>query len=115
MEQGGQELFHYEQTDRIARRISRSAALNRSRPAPNYLPTPTQLKNAADVGREIVSGFSEGLEQRSRRDGGFGGASQQSGFPEEITATVVVQFPDGSVQELADQVLRLRSQDRTNL
>ena len=115
VEQGGQELFHYEQTDAIARRLSRSAALNRSLPAPNYLPTPTQLKNAADVGREIVSGFSEGLEQRSRRDGGFGGASQQSGFPEEITATVVVQFPDGSVQELADQVLRLRSQDRTNL
>ena len=115
VEQGGQELFHYEQTDAIAHRMARSAAFRRPRPAPNYLPTPTQLKNAADVGREIVSGFSEGLEQRSRRDGGFGGASQQSGFPEEITATVIVQFPDGSVQELADQVLRLRSQDRTNL
>ena len=115
VEQGGQELFHYEQTDAIARRFSRSAALNRSRPAPNYLPTPTQLKNAADVGREIVSGFSEGLEQRSRRDGGFGGASQQSGFPEEITATVQIVWPDGSTQEIADQILRLREQDRTNL
>ena len=112
VEQGGQELFHYEQTDAIARRLSRSAALNRSRPAPNYLPTPTQLKNAADVGREIVSGFSEGLEQRSRRDGGFGGASQQSGFPEEITATLQIQFPDGTVQELRDQIIRLEAQDR---
>ena len=115
VEQGGNELFHFEQTDRIARRISRSAALNRPRPAPAYLPDSNQIRNSRDISREIVAGLTEGLEQRSRRDGGFGGASQQSGFPEEITATVVVQFPDGSVQELADQVLRLRSQDRTNL
>ena len=112
VEQGGQELFHFEQTDRIAHRMARNAAFRQPRAAPNYLPTPTQLKNAADVGREIVSGFSEGLEQRSRRDGGFGGASQQSGFPEEITATLEIVFPDGTVQEIRDQMLRLSAQDR---
>ena len=112
VEQGGNELFHFEQTDRIAHRMARNAAFRQPRAAPNYLPTPTQLKNAADVGREIVSGFSEGLEQRSRRDGGFGGASQQSGFPEEITATLEIVFPDGTVQEIRDQMLRLSAQDR---
>ena len=104
VEQGGNELFHFEQTDRIARRISRSAALNRPRPAPAYLPDSNQIRNSRDISREIVAGLTEGLEQRSRRDGGFGGASQQSGLPEEITATVQIQFPDGTVQELRDQI-----------
>ena len=112
VEQGGNELFHFEQTDRIARRISRSAALNRPRPAPAYLPDSNQIRNSRDISREIVAGLTEGLEQRSRRDGGFGGASQQSGFPEEITATVQIQFPDGTVQELRDQIIRLEAQDR---
>ena len=85
VEQGGNELFHFEQTDRIAHRMARSAAFRRPRPAPNYLPTPDQLRNARDVGREVVQGFTEGLSQRNS---GFGnvGASQQSGLPEEITA-----------------------------
>ena len=113
VEQGGQELFHFEQTDRIAHRMARNAAFRQPRAAPNYLPTPTQLKNAADVGREIVSGFSEGLEQRSRRDGGFGGGSQPSVLPEgEITANITIEFPDGTVQEIRDQMLRLSAQDR---
>ena len=113
VEQGGQELFHFEQTDRIAHRMARNAAFRQPRAAPNYLPTPTQLKNAADVGREIVSGFSEGLEQRSRRDGGFGGGSQPSVLPEgEITANITIEFPDGTVQEIRDQMLRLSVQDR---
>ena len=112
VEQGGNELFHFEQTDMIARRLARSAALNRSRPAPNYLPDANQIKNARDVSREIVAGVTEGLAIGERRDGGFGGASQQASFPEEVTATVVVQFPDGSVQELRDQILRLEQQDR---
>ena len=115
VEQGGNELFHFESTDAIAHRMARSAAFRRPRAAPNYLPTPAQLKNAADVGREIVAGFTEGLSQRERGSFGSEGTFQQAGLPEELTATVVVQFPDGSVQELADQVLRLRSQDRTNL
>ena len=111
VEQGGQELFHFESTDAIAHRMARSAAFRRPRPAPNYLPTPDQLRNARDVGREVVQGFTEGLSQRNS---GFGnvGASQQSGFPEEITATLQIQFPDGTVQELRDQIIRLEAQDR---
>ena len=111
VEQGGQELFHFESTDAIAHRMARSAAFRRPRPAPNYLPTPDQLRNARDVGREVVQGFTEGLSQRNS---GFGnvGASQQSGLPEEITATLQIQFPDGTVQELRDQIIRLEAQDR---
>ena len=115
VEQGGNELFHYPQTDRIARNIARQSVLRQSRPTPNYLPDANQIRNARDVSREIVAGVTEGLNIGSRRDGGLGDASQQASFPEEITAQVVIQFPDGSVQELADQVLRLREQDRTNL
>lgn len=115
VEQGGNELFHFERTDRIARSIARQETLRRSRSSPNYLPDANQIRNARDVSREIVAGVTEGLNIGSRRDGGLGDASQQASFPEELTAQVVIQFPDGSVQELADQVLRLREQDRTNL
>ena len=112
VEQGGNELFHFSQTDMIARRISRSAAYSQPRQAPAYLPDANQIKNSRDVSREIVAGLTEGLEQRSRRDGGFGGASQQSSFPEEINATVVLQWPDGATIELRDQMIRLQEQDR---
>ena len=105
-------LFHFAETDAIANRIAQQAALSRSRRAPSYLPDATQLRNARDVGREVVAGFTEGLAQRSRNDGGFGNASQQASFPEELTATVVVQFPDGTVQEIRDQIVRLEAQDR---
>lgn len=115
VEQAGNELFHFESTDQIARRMARSAALNRPRQAPNYLPDANQIRNARDVSREIVAGLTEGLEQRSRSDGGFGDGAQQAGFPEEVNATIVLQFNDGSTQEFADQILRLREQDRTNL
>ena len=113
VEQGGNELFHFSQTDMIARRISRSAAYSQPRQAPAYLPDANQIKNSRDVSREIVAGLTEGLEQRSRRDGGFGGASQQSVLPEgEITANITIEFPDGTVQEIRDQMLRLSVQDR---
>ena len=113
VEQGVNELFHFESTDAIAHRMARSAAFRRPRAAPAYLPDSNQIKNSRDVSREIVAGLTEGLEQRSRRDGGFGGASQQSGFPEgEIQATLFVQFPDGVVQEIRDATLRLEQQDR---
>ena len=115
VEEAGNELFHFDQTDAIVRRLSRQAAVRSPRPAPDYLPTPTQLRNAEDLGREVISGFLDGVNQRSRGTGGFGDAAQQTSFPEEITAQVVIQFPDGSTQELADQILRLRDQDRTNL
>ena len=116
VEQGGNELlFHYARTDAIANRLARQAALRRSRPAPDYLPTPTQLRNAEDLGREVISGFLDGVNQRSRSDGGFGGASQQTGLPEEVTATIQISFSDGGVIELSDQILRLRGQDRVNI
>ena len=113
VEQGVNELFHFESTDAIAHRMARSAAFRRPRAAPAYLPDSNQIRNSRDISREIVAGLTEGLEQRSRRDGGFGGASQQSGFPEgEIQATLFVQFPDGVVQEIRDATLRLEQQDR---
>ena len=109
--EGDNRLFHFDQTDAIAHRLARSAALNRPRAAPAYLPDSNQIRNARDVSKEIVAGLTEGLSQRNS---GFGneGASQQSGFPEEITATVQIQFPDGTVQEISDQILRLSAQDR---
>ena len=113
VEQGGNELFHYDRTDHLARSIAREQAHRRSREPQNFFPTATQLRNAADVSREISTGVLEGLASAERRDSGD--PSRQASFPEEITAQVVIQFPDGSVQELADQMLRLRSQDRTNL
>ena len=97
----------------IARRISRSAALNHPRPAPNYLPDANQIRNARDVSREIVAGVTEGLEIGNRRDGGFGSASQQASFPEEFNATLVLQWPDGATIELRDQMIRLQNQDRS--
>ena len=45
-------LFHFEQTDRIAHRMARNAAFRRPRPAPNYLPDANQIRNARDVSRE---------------------------------------------------------------
>ena len=113
VEQGGNELFHFEQTDRIAHRMARSAAFRQPRPAPNYLPDANQIRNARDVSREIVAGVTEGLAIGERRDGGFGGGSQPSVLPEgEITANITIEFPDGTVQEIRDQMLRLSAQDR---
>ena len=115
VEQGGNELFHYPRTDAIARRLAQQETLRRTRSAPQFFPTQDQIRNAKDVSREIVAGVTEGLNIGSRGTGGFGDAAQQTSFPEEISAQVVIQFPDGSTQELADQILRLRDQDRTNL
>ena len=113
VEQGGNELFHFEQTDRIAHRMARNAAFRQPRPAPNYLPDANQIRNARDVSREIVAGVTEGLAIGERRDGGFGGGSQPSVLPEgEITANITIEFPDGTVQEIRDQMLRLSAQDR---
>ena len=115
VEQGGNELFHYEQTDAIARRIARQGALSRSRRTPNYLPDANQIRNARDVSREIVAGVTEGLNIGNRTDGGLGGASQEAALPNEISATIQIEFPDGSITELTDQIIRLRDQDRVNL
>ena len=58
VEQANQELFHFEEADRIAFNLAREAG--RKQKQRNYFPTPDQLQNARDVGREVVSGFSEG-------------------------------------------------------
>ena len=111
--EGDNRLFHFDQTDAIAHRLARSTALNRPRAAPAYLPDSNQIRNARDISREIVSGLSEGLAIGERRDGGFGGGSQPSVLPEgEITANITIEFPDGTVQEIRDQMLRLSAQDR---
>ena len=114
VEQGGNELFHYERTDAIARRIARQSAHRRSREPQNFFPTATQLRNAADVSREISTGVLEGLASAERSRDSVG-ASQQASLPEEINATLVLEWPDGATIELADQILRLRASDRTNL
>ena len=111
--EGDNRLFHFDQTDAIAHRLARSAALNRPRAAPAYLPDSNQIRNARDISREIVRGLSEGLAIGERRDGGLGGGSQPSVLPEgEITANITIEFPDGTVQEIRDQMLRLSAQDR---
>ena len=110
VEQGANELFHFEQTDAIARRIAREAALSQPRAAPNYLPTPDQLRNARDVGREVVAGFTEGL---ATRGGGGDSSPQQVNFPEEFNATIVIQYPTGAITELRDQIVRLQTQSRS--
>ena len=112
VEEGGNELFHFSRTDRIARNIARQSALRRTRETPAYLPDANQIRNSRDLSREIVRGVSEGLAIGERREGGFGSASEQASLPEEITATIQIQFPDGSVQELRDQMVRLEQQDR---
>lgn len=112
VQQGGEELFHYESTDRIARNIARAAGLSSPQPRPNYLPSPDQLRNARDVGREVVAGYTEGLAARQSEPE----ATPTSGtLSDEQNVTIVLQFPDGSTQELANQVLRLREQGRTLL
>ena len=110
VEQGANELFHFEQTDAIARRLARAAALHQPRAAPDYLPTPDQLRNARDVGREVVAGFTEGL---TTRGGGGDSRPQEVRFPEEFRADIHLNFTDGGVQVLRDQVVRLQQQDRT--
>ena len=112
-EHGINELFHFEQTDAIARRMARRAAHRHSRPAPNYLPTPTQLQNAKDLGREVIAGFTEGMQQRGTPSTPFGSTGNPDmGFQQEIHATLQIQFPDGTVQEIRNQVIRLQQQGR---
>ena len=110
VEQGGNELFHFEQTDAIARRLARTAAYRQPRPAPDYLPTPTQLRNAQDVGREVVAGVMEGFAQKDAATQ----VTPATGFDgtQEIQATLYIEYTDGVLIELRDQLLRIEQQDR---
>ena len=57
-------LFHFEQTDAIARELARSETMKLMRAErSNPLPTPAQLRNAHDVGREVVSGTLHSFRQ----------------------------------------------------
>ena len=108
------EATRFESMDQIARQIARSAALNRPRQAPNYLPDANQIRNARDVSREIVAGLTEGLEIGNCSDRGLEGAAPRARFPEEeMTATIVMQWPDGATIELRDQMVRLQDQNRS--
>ena len=79
VEQGGNELFHFEQTDRIAHRMARSAAFRQPRAAPAYLPDSESNQECQGRIERNRAGLTEGLAIGERRDGGFGGASQQVG------------------------------------
>ena len=111
VEQGGNELFHFEQTDAIARRLARQAAFREPRAVTqNFFPTVDQIRNAHDVGREVVSGALEAFAQRERTQvtaptGDFDGT-------QEIRATLSIEWPDGATIELRDQILRVEQQDR---
>ena len=65
----GNALFHYPETDWIARDISRSEELRQGRERP-YFADQNQIRNARDVSREIVSGIQEAMNTNNR--GGLG-------------------------------------------
>ena len=52
-------LFHFPQTDAIARSVARQDALRRTREPQNYFPSRDQIRNAHDISREIVAGIQE--------------------------------------------------------
>ena len=66
----GNALFHFPETDRIARDTAISQTLRSSREKP-YFADQNQIQNARDVSREIVAGVQEGLNIGN--SGGLGG------------------------------------------
>ena len=112
VEQGGNELFHFEQTDRIAHRMARNAAFRQPRAAPAYLPDSNQIREREGrIERNRARAFGRFGATKPQR-WWFWGCVPTVGVPEEITATLQIQFPDGTVQELRDQIIRLEAQDR---
>ena len=69
----GDQLFHFPETDWIARDIARSETLRSSRERP-YFADQDQIRNARDVSREIVSGIQEAMNANTR--GGLGGQQE---------------------------------------
>ena len=107
VEQGGNELFHFEQTDAIARRIARQETLRRRRETPSYLPDANQIRNARDVSREIVAGVTEGLNIGGR------GGQIESQTPTEFNPTIVINL-DGEQIGTARMAELLEDQQTTN-
>jgi len=106
------DLFHFTATDRIARRTAFEAASTQRRDP--YFPTPQQLQNARDVSREIVSGFTEGLQAEATRNGGLSAELNGGGTPENEPVVLQFQFEDGTISELTGQIRRLQQQDRSS-
>ena len=69
----GNALFHYPETDWIARDISRSEELRQGRERP-YFADQNQIRNARDVAREISAGVQEAMNTNNR--GGLGGQQE---------------------------------------
>ena len=103
-------LFHFERTDAILQRAARQAAS--AQPRRDYLPDANQLRNSHDFAREVSSGVREGLGSQQTRDGGLA-AELNGGTSDEMKAELVINWGDGSLSELGDQVLRLKNQDRS--
>ena len=76
-------LFHFPETDWIAREIARSETLRSSRERP-YFADQDQIRNARDVSREIVAGIQEATNTTNRALGG------QSQSPVNLNLTLMV-------------------------
>lgn len=85
-QQGVNELFHFPETDRIARSIARAETLRRRRETPDYLPSREQIQNSRDVSREIVAGIQE-----AQRQAGGGQAGPETGQI-EFNPTIVINL-----------------------
>lgn len=108
---GGDALFHNEQLDRRLRFDVASAA--RRAPAPDYIVTDNQRRNAHDIGREITAGVTEALDARGARGGGLQGELNSGGLDREIIIRNVLELPDNAISELNDNVVRLKDQNRS--
>ena len=104
VEQAGNELFHFPETDRIAFEMAHAAG-RRHRSAPDYLPTEVQLRNARDLGREVIGGFARG--QQEVRETGASNASVS-----DRPIVIQLQLSDRTLQEIFLRGSELRSQDR---
>ena len=101
--QGVNELFHFEQTDAIARKIAKTYGLRQPEQQPrNYFPTRTQLENAEDVSRAIVEGLSQAATQNTSGQNGIKNNGQS-----EMKADINLVFTDGNLITYRDQTVSL--------
>ena len=96
LEQAGNELFHFPQTDAIAFNLARE--LGRARREQSALPTPTQLRNAQDLGREVITGFADGT-------GGGSHAPTGSSEPIQIEINAPVVIDGVEIGRIVDRIL----------
>ena len=110
--EGDNRLFHFERTDAILQRAARQAAS--AQPRRDYLPDANQLRNSHDFAREVSSGVREGLGSQQPRRGGLSD-QLEGGGDQEVTlrGQFILEYSDGSVSDLGDQMLRLKNQNRS--